>query len=417
MGYRKSERLVIVGGSHGAVAAIETLRRGGYRGRMTLVSEEKVPLFSPTALPYLFGTPSGRDSRTLRPAAFFHGMNVVEDRAVSVDCEKQKVHLRSGRPLPYDRLILATGGSALSLPIESPSGVTAALTLRRIEDLLKIEHEAKNVRNVLIMGAGLVGLHLAELFSAGGKKVLVLELRDQILPGLVDPGVARILTKRYEQAGIRILPGTSMAGIWKKQRALLSNGEPVRAELIVAAVGIRPNLEAVQGTAVEQKEGILVNGRMETSVPGIYACGDVAEYRDLFTGETRLNPNVISAAEQGKTAAESIMGTGADHPGLVSINTFRCLSTPLLSVGKVMPDRGDRLMEELDEKSGSMKRLVFRDGILKGALFMNAPADGGLYYRFIREQVKLRGFEKRILADPLCWGKRIAEKVFPGTGI
>ncbi|RPI99114.1 MAG: hypothetical protein EHM36_16500, partial [Deltaproteobacteria bacterium] len=283
------------------------------------------------------------------------------------------------------------------------------LTLRRIGDLIKIEARARRSRNILIVGAGLIGLHLAQIFSKEKRQVHVIELKDQILPGLVHPGLASLLKDLFEERGIRISLGTGVTEIGEKE-ATLSNGEKVRMDLGIVAIGIRTNLEALKATPIASREGILVNERMETSVPGIYACGDVAEYRDFFTGESRLNPNLVSAAEQGRCVAEHLLGQGSPHPGLVSINTFNCFGLNLVSLGGFIPEPGERLFEEKDLEKRIYKRLVFREDQLKGVVFFNTPVDGGIYYRLVRERVPLGGMEEKLLKDPFLWGRWIAEK-------
>lgn len=408
---RKSERIVIVGGSHGALAVIEALKREGYSGKLTLISEEKVPVFSPTALPYLLWKHE-TSSQTLRPPEFYRALEVIEERAIAIDPEKSVVILRNGKKVRYDRLVLATGASAARLPIETPKR-NPLLTLRRIEDLRRMRLRATRSRRVLVVGAGLVGLHLAQVFSGRGKDVHVVEQSDQILPGLVPPELAERLTSFFRDRSINISLGASLSEV-HDQDARLSDGETVQCDLVICAIGIKPNLEMIRGTSLATRVGVLVNEWMETNVPGVYACGDVAEFRDFFTGESRLNPNVISAAEQGRTVAENLMGKKRLHPGLISVNVFNCLGLSLFSLGRIVPEPGDSVCEEYDEERPVFKRMIFKDRALKSVVLFNSPADGGLYYRLLRERVSLCGLEEKMLRDPLLWGKRIGERVFKG---
>ena len=243
------------------------------------------------------------------------------------------------------------------------------------------------------------------------KQVQVIEWREQILPGLIHPELAALLKDLFEKKGIRIALGVSLAELGEKE-GRLSNREKIGMDLAIAAVGIRTNLEVVKETSIAVREGILVNERMETNLPGIHACGDVAEYRDFFTGESRLNPNLVSAAEQGRCVAEHLLGKGNPHPGLISINTFHSFGLNLLSAGRFMPEPGDRVLEEKDQGEMAYKRMVFKDDKLKGVVFLNASADGGIYYRLVRERVPLGGLEEKLLKDPFLRGKWIAEKTF-----
>jgi NAD(P)H-nitrite reductase large subunit len=404
-----SDRVVIIGGSHGAHSVIETLRRERFKGRLTLVSEERLPLCSPTALPYLFGDKKKKD-KSLRPAEFYREMDVVEEKAVALQPEKGKVVLEHGKKIGYERLVIATGASAAGLPVET-AGNNPVLTLRRAGDLLRIEQRARKSREILIVGAGLIGLHLAEVFSREKKKVHVVEFKDQVLPGLIHPELAASLKSDFEQRGIRIVLGTGVTEIGDKE-ARLTNGEKLGMDLTIAAVGIRTNLEIVKKTSIAARDGILVNERMQTSIPSVYACGDVAEYRDFFTGESRLNPNLVNAAEQGRIVAEHLVGKGSPHPGLIAINTFRCFGQTVMSVGRFLPEQGDRLLEKYDPDKKISRRMVFRADRLMGAVFCNTTVDGGLYYRLIREKIALGGLEEKLLRDPFLWAKWIGEKTF-----
>jgi NAD(P)H-nitrite reductase large subunit len=404
------DRVVIVGGSHGAVAVIETLRRLGFQGKITLVSEEPIPLYSPTALPYLLWDKQ-KGQRYLRPAEFYQGIHVIQEKAIGIDPGKMAVHLQNGKKVRYDRLVIATGASAADHPIQA-DGKHRPLTLRRSSDVFRIEARAKKSHNVLIVGASLIGLHLGQVFADEGKQVTVIARR-RMLSGLIQPELADFLTPLFERKGIRISLGVSLAEIGERE-ATLSSGEKLRTDLVLTSVGIRPNVEMVQGTSIAVKQGILVNERMETNIPRIYACGDVAEYGDFFTAETRLNPSVVNAAEQGKCVAEHLMGQGNPHLGLISINTFNCCGLNLLSLGKLVPEQGDQILEVKDPEKMVYRRLIFNSGNLQGAIFLNTAVDGGIYYRLVREKVPLEGKEEKLLQDPFLWGKWIAEKAFRG---
>ena len=141
---------------------------------------------------------------------------------------------------------------------------------------------------------------------------------------------------------------------------------------------------------------------------------DAAEYRDLLTGDSRTNPNVVSAAEQGRIAANVIAGKTAVHPGVISLNMFNCAGTNLFCLGNVAAEPGDALYYERepggDGTCDSFKSILFREGRLRAMLLYNVPVDGGTYYRLMKEKVDLRGLEEKILADPWFQGKWIAER-------
>ena len=402
-----SERVVIIGNSHAAVSVIETLRREGFQGKLTLISEGKIPPYSPTALPYLLWEKE-KERKPLRPTQFYKGIDIIETKAVSIEPEKSEIFLLNQRKIHYDRLVIATGASPARLSFDG-SAESLFLTLRKRADLEEIEKRARNGTNILIVGAGLIGLHLAQELQKKHKRIHVIELKEQILPGLVHPELALFLKGLFEQKGIRISLGANLFKV-RGSKALLSNGEEMDYDLILTAIGIRPNLEITMGTSIVVREGVLVNEQMETNIPGIYACGDVAEYRDFFTGESRLNPNVVNASEQGRIVGESLTGKKSFHPGLITVNTFNCFGSNLFSLGRFIPGPGDRVFEECDQGKSFFKRIVFTGDRLKGMILFNTPVDGGIYYRLMREKVSLRGWEEKILEDPYLWGKLIIKR-------
>lgn len=404
-----SERVVLIGGGHAANTVIEALRKGRFSGRLTLISEERIPLHSPTALPYLLERRE-RKPIELRPREFYRGIDLVEGKALGIEPEKGRVVLAERKKIPYDRLVIATGASAAT-PLVETSQRNPILTLRKIEDLRSIEERTRRSSRIIILGAGLIGLHLAQIFSRARKKVHLIEIKDQVLPGRIPPRLAFRLKRLFEENGVGICLDVRLEGFVEGE-ARLSSGERIGADLVIAATGIRANRDVVEGTSIAAKEGILVNEKMETSFPAIYACGDVAEYWDFFTGETRLNPNLVNAAEEGSAVAASLLGRPNPHPGLISVNTFRCFGFDLVTLGRIEAEAGDRVLEEDGLPEGGYKWMVFREGRLKGLAFFNVPLDGGLYYRLIRERVLLVGEEEKLFRDPLHFGKALARRVF-----
>ena len=396
-----SERVVIIGASHAGVAVIETLRRKGFRGKLTLISEQKLPLYSPTTLPYLLDR-KDREQLVLRPQAFFKGIDVIEAGAFAIDEQRGRVMLTNGGTVHYGKLIVATGASPV-VPFPVSPGAPV-FTVRKLNDVTQIGRRVKRNVTVLLVGAGLIGLHLAQVFLSRGQKLHLVELGDQLLPGLVHREPAEEIRRRFVEKGAAVSLAASVDRL-EEHQALLGDGSRIGFDFAVVAAGVRPNMEPLAGTAVETGSGIRINQWMETNVPGIFACGDVAEYRDFFTGIPRLNTNIMNAVEQGRTAAGRLMGEEEPHPGVISCMTCTCLEMTLFSVGRVTPDKDDRVFEEADAGAHVYRRLIVRDGRLKGAVFCNTPVDHGLFYNMLKQKVPIDGMEKKILKEPVQWAK------------
>ena len=241
-----------------------------------------------------------------------------------------------------------------------------------------------------------------------GQKLHLVELSDQLLPGLVHRELAGEIERRFVEKGVAVSLGTSVR-LLEEREAVLVDGSRIGFDFAVVAAGVRPNLQPLEGTAVETHSGILVNQWMETNVPAILACGDVAEYRDFFTGVPRLNPNIMNAVEQGRTVAGRLMGEEEPHPGVISCMTCTCLEMALFSVGRVTPEQDDHVFDDADAGTHVYRRLIVHDGRLKGAVFCNTPVDHGLFYNLVKQKVLIDGLEKKILKEPLQWAKVLAK--------
>ncbi len=387
------------------VAVIETLRRKGFRGKLTLITEQKLPLYSPTTLPYLLDG-NKAEQLVLRPHSFFNDIEVIEAQALSVDEQRSRVILTDGRKVSYGKLVVATGASPV-VPFPAPPDVPL-FTVRKLSDITQIGHKLKRNMTVLLVGAGLIGLHLAQVFLSRGQKLHLVEVSDQILPGLVHAELAEEIRRRFIEKGAIVSLGSSIDHL-EEHHAVLADGNTTGFDFAVAAAGVRPNIETLKETSVATAAGIRVNPWMETSVPAILACGDVAEYHDFFTGAPRLNPNIMNAVEQGRVAAGRLVGEEEPHPGVISCMTCVCLEMTIFSVGRVMPDENDQVFEEADAGTHVYRRLIASEGRLKGAVFCNTPVDHGLFYNLIKQKVSIDGMEKKILREPLHWAKVLAK--------
>ncbi len=315
---------LIIGGVAGGMSAATRLRRLDEHAHITVIERSGHVSFANCGLPYhVGGIIDDRDAlllQTPESLASRFGLDVrVGHEALRIDRERQVVEVKdlaSGNvsDLPYDRLLLSPGARPVRPPVP---GIERALTLRDIEDTDVLVAAVAEARTAVIVGGGFIGLELAENLTRRGLAVTVVEAADQVLAPL-DPEMAAFVLDRLRAHGVTVPLGAAVSAIGTDD-VTLSSGDSVPADLVVAAVGVRPETRLAEeaGLATGPRGGILVDYTFRTSDPTILAVGDAVEKRDALDGAETLVPLANTANRQGRMAADVMAGLEAgDRPVL-----------------------------------------------------------------------------------------------------
>ena len=318
-----ARRIVIVGGVAGGMSAATRLRRLDEHAEIVVLERGEHVSFANCGLPYhVGGVIAERESLLLQTPASLAARFALDVRvsseATAIDTEAQTVSVRGPEgayQLPYDELILAPGASPFLPPVP---GIERALTLRNVADVdAMVAAVSASPREAVILGAGFIGLEVAENLRHRGIGVTVIELADQVLAPL-DPELAVLVQRRLEAEGVAVRLGVSAAEI-TPDAAVLSDGSRIPADLVVAAIGVRPDSTLASGAGIETNErgGIIVDSYQRTSAPHVYAVGDAAVKRDAISGDETLVPLAQTANRHGRLVADVICrGLGQAKPVL-----------------------------------------------------------------------------------------------------
>lgn len=309
------KRVVIVGGVAGGMSAATRLRRLDPDASIIVIERSGFVSYANCGLPYYVGgviadqaslllqTPESLDAR-------FELDVRVESEATSIDRVAKEVSVTgptgSEYKLPYDVLILSPGAQPVVPPIE---GIDRAFTLRTVEDVTRIsEAVANKPKTAVVIGGGFIGLESAENLVHRGIKTAIVEAQDQLLAP-VDPELASLVHDEMRAHGVELYLGSGVTKI-SSNSVLLSDGSEIPAEMVIAAIGVKPDVTLARGSnlTIGDRGGVVVNEFGQTSDPAIYAIGDVAEKIDAFDGEATLVPLANIANRQGRVAADHIMG-------------------------------------------------------------------------------------------------------------
>jgi NADPH-dependent 2,4-dienoyl-CoA reductase/sulfur reductase-like enzyme/rhodanese-related sulfurtransferase len=319
-------RFVIVGGVAAGASAAARARRLSEAAAITLLERGPDVSFANCGLPYFIGGEiKQRDALAVQTPATLKAMLALDVRtsteAVAIDRAAKTVQLRSlasgtTESLPYDKLLLAPGAVPVRPPLPG-IGDPRIFTLRSLQDMDRIKAAAETARRVAVIGAGFIGLEMAEQFVRLGKHVTLVELLDQVLPPLDRP-LTRLLEDELRRHGVDLVLGDGIAGFdgAVKLTCRLTSGRALAADLVVLSIGVRPDTALARdaGLALGPRGHIRVNGFMQTSDPDIYAAGDATEIEDFVTGEPAAVPLGGPANRQGRLVADHIFRPATTKP-------------------------------------------------------------------------------------------------------
>jgi NADPH-dependent 2,4-dienoyl-CoA reductase/sulfur reductase-like enzyme/nitrite reductase/ring-hydroxylating ferredoxin subunit len=302
--------VVIVGGGGAGLAAADMLRREGYDGPVKLISADDSPPYDRPNLSKDFLAGNAPDDWIpLRSPDYYDERKIqlmLKARVSSLDPKQRRVHLDDGTTHEFGALLLATGADPVRLQIE---GATQSRLhyLRTFADSRAIVARAASAKRVAVVGASFIGLEVAASLRSRGIGVEVIAPESAPLERVLGPQVGAFIRQLHEARGVKFQLGQTVQRI-NGQTLILSNGGTVDADFVVLGVGVRPSLEVAQNAGLAIDRGILVNEYLETSVPGIFAAGDVARWPDPHSGERIRVEHWVVAQRQGQVAARNILG-------------------------------------------------------------------------------------------------------------
>lgn len=403
---------LILGNGPAGVVAAETLRRAAPRDEIVLVGSEDAPPYSRMAIPYLLeGNIDERGTWLRKEEGHFDKLGIRQlcSRAVAVDTAARRVLFFDGHFEDYDRLLVATGSHPVRPPIPGVD-LPEVQTCWTLEDARAIAGYARPGARVLQLGAGFIGCIIMEALAKRGVQLTVVEMGDRMVPRMMTPQAGGMIKRWVEGKGIRVVTNAGVSRIDRGEGApltvTLSTGDRLDCDLVIVAAGVAPNVAFLEGTGVHVAKGVLVDARLETSVPGIFAAGDVAEAPDLFTGAHLVAAIQPNAADQARVAALNMAGRDTRLNGVLAINVLDTLGLISTSFGQwwgEAADKGGAGVEHVDEARNRYLSLQFKDDVLIGATAIGLTEHVGVLRGLIHGQVGLGPWKERLLATPLAF--------------
>lgn len=371
-------RHVIVGGGTSGVNAILTIRehdRG--ESEITLISAERP--YTRMVLPYYLGRSIAESHVfTLTPPrlAQLHVKTHLGRRAAALDTGGNRLTLDDGTVLDYDDLLIATGSSPLRAPVPGADlpGVHSFWTLEQARGVVS---QIREGTHVVMVGAGFIAFTILNAILRLKARLTIVEIAPQILPRMLDRPGAELVERWLARHGVTIRTGATLAGIEEeagKKRLQFREGEDLAADVVIMATGIRTNLEWLKDCGVRLNRGILVDDHLRSSVPNVFAAGDVAESRDLVTGLPALHAIEPTAMEHGRVAGANMAGANVAYRGSLLMNIVEVCHLDIASFGAWDDPTADAF-SALQPERWAYRKLLLRGNRLTGALILGKADD------------------------------------------
>ncbi len=275
-------KYLIIGSSHAALEAATAIRFHDPDGEVTLLTRDARLPYSPTILPYVVSGRSQPDKVVLRNATWFRDNAVAfvpGATVVAIDPAQSLLRLDSGETWTYERLLIATGATPALPPVRGLADIPFHV-LRSMDDAIELRNAIGHAKSAIVLGAGLIGMHAAENMAKAGVAVSVIEMQRHVLSAYFEPRASTIIEGTFARNGVRMVLGRTLAkvdGLVDRCIATLDDGRTIVADLLLVCTGVKPNIAFLDGSGIDVDVGILVDDRMRTNLPNIWAAGDVAQ--------------------------------------------------------------------------------------------------------------------------------------------
>lgn len=411
---------LIIGNSAAGVTAAEYLRARDESGSILVVSREPHAVYGRPLISYLIEGKTTEEDMGLKGEGFY-GRNAIDTllgpdfEVVALRAAEHEAVLENGDVVAYGKCLVATGSVPFMPPIKGLEGKRNVFTFLSLDDAKGVwyaalaaterAHAEERKSRVVVIGGGLIGLKAAEALSHHVDDVVVLELAPRILPAVLDDQGAAVLLDLLARHGITCLTSTSadeLRGANGEVDVLaLTNGEELPCDLCVAAVGVRPNSQLAVDAGAEQGRGLVCGTDLQTTLPDVYAAGDVTQVTDLLDGSQHPLALWPNAMRQGKVAGLHMAGADDAEPylGSFAVNAVDFFDISLLTAGVINPPEGGGYDVRTVAEGSVYAKFVTKDDRLVGYILLNRPANAGIYTALIEQRIPLSSLSGDLFAD------------------
>ncbi len=374
---------VIIGGGIASLGCIDGIRSIDSKSNITLICAESVTPYARPLISYYLENKTTPEKMQYRDEKFYeeNNVNIILNTKVT-KINKKSVVCDNKQDFPFDKLLIATGSSPFVPPIKGIESVKNKFTFMTLDDALDLEKKLTPDSKVLIVGAGLIGLKCAEGIKNKVSDITVCDLADKVLSSILDKECADIVQKNIEKNDIKFMLSDSVEE-FSSNIAKMKSGKTVNFDILVMAVGVRPNIQLLKDIGAEINRGVIVNDKMETSIENIYAAGDITQAYDISSNTDKIMAILPNAYIGGLCAGINMAGGNKSFDNQIPMNSIGFFGYHIMTAGSY----DGELYEESD--GDTIKKLYIKDNKLIGFIILGNVGKTGIYTSLIRNKIPL----------------------------
>lgn len=388
---------VIIGNSIAAIGTIEGIRKVDTTGTITVIGNENHFVYGRPLISYMLMGKTTLEKMNYRDLSFYDD-NKVETilgvEVTAIDKDKKQVALSNGSTVSYKKLMLATGSRPFLPPMKGIELVEKKTSFMTIDDALKLDSMINSESNVLVVGAGLIGLKCVEGILSKVKSITVIDLANRVLPSILDEKGSDLVKASLEKKGVKFILGESIAEFTSAATATTTQGKELSFDALVTAVGVRPNTQLFQAIGGQVNRGIVVDTLGKTSIEDIYAGGDCAECFDISCDTQRIVAILPNAYFQGRAAGISMAGGEEPFDQAMPMNSIGFFDLHIITAGSYIGDKDIVLDDE-----NNYKVLFTKDNKLVGFIMIGDVQRAGIYTSLIRNKTPLDSIDYTLVRE------------------
>ena len=387
-------RYVVIGASAAGISGAKTLRELDKNAEIVLISKDE-NVYSRCILHHYISSHRDVDALNFTGKEFFEENNITWMKGLEVKAlndKEQTLELSNGETLSYDKLLVCSGASAFIPPVPGLREGNNVVGLRNLDDAILIKEQAKKVKNVVVLGAGLVGIDAVSGLLGQGLNISLVEMSNKILPLQLDKHASDVYEKKFTEEGVSLKLDVKAEKLLLDENnnpkaLLLNTGEEVPCELVVVATGVRSNIAFMENSNIEcDRFGLIIDAKGQTNIENIYGAGDV----------TGRNPIWPTAVKEGIIAAHNMLGKEmimTDFFG--SKNTMNFVGVATMSLGMVEP-ADETYIVETKVEDNNYKKIIHKDGKIYGAIIQGDLSYAGVLTQLIKENIDVSKVTKSL---------------------
>jgi NAD(P)H-nitrite reductase large subunit len=395
---------VIIGNGGAGVSGLQTIREIDNKSDITIISREQYPAYSPCSLPNLIAGELDKPTIFRFDKQFYHRLNarfMKNTEAIKILPKNKEIKLTNGKKIKFDKLLITTGAKPIIPKGMNGLELGGVHIMGTLDSTIGIiDNLNQGVKHAVVLGGGFMGIETAIMLTKKEIKVSVVEMLPHILSRMLDPDISNKMTEILKNHGIKLILNDSVKNIngEKKVTDVYLNKNKLRCDMVVIAIGVRPNIELVKDSGIKINKGIIVDSTMQTNIKDIYAAGDIAEVRDQIEGKLGSFAIWPNAIEQGRIAGSNMANKKIIYNGAEVVNVLDVFDTPIVTMGQTSIEIGKCKVVTRNTPTSS-KKILLKNNKIVGLQFIGTIQNAGVFYSLMKKGSDVSGILDRMLDD------------------